>query len=65
MANRIFTDQSIIVKDSFKEDVEEFFSSDVIDVDFANQPKDAVDHINNWISKKTNNKIEAVLSEGM
>lgn len=65
MANRIFTDQSIVVKDTFKENVSEFFSSDVVDVDFANQREDAINYINNWCSENTNNKIPKILFEGL
>lgn len=59
IANALWSNQNITLKDRFVEDVEEFYQAKVTSLDFADfQTKNI---INDWVSKNTANKIPEIV----
>ncbi|MDZ7718241.1 MAG: serpin family protein [Balneolaceae bacterium] len=61
IANSVWHEQSLPVKDDFLQRLEEFYNAEVAGLDF--QDPGSVDTINRWVDDKTEGKIEKILDE--
>lgn len=60
IANKIFVNDKLEISPEFKRIAQTYFDSDAEQLDFANESY-SVDHINQWLTEKTNGKIENVI----
>lgn len=60
-ANNVFVGDTFSLNPDFKNKAQRNFDSDITPISFG-QPEQATRQINNWVSKKTNNKIERLIS---
>lgn len=60
IANKIYTSDKLEISPEFRKVAEQYFDSDVEELDFSNETY-AVDTINRWLAEKTNGKIEHVI----
>jgi len=63
-ANSVFLDSSFEVKQSYKEKVECYYHSNVTRLPLQLDPEESADHINSWITRKTNNRIKDLINPG-
>lgn len=61
IANSVWHDQGLSVKEDFLQRLEEFYEAEVAGLDF--QDPGSVDTINNWVDENTESKIEKILDE--
>jgi len=59
IANSIWCEKNFTVYETFLHDCKNYFNAEVASLDFSSP--DAVQVINNWVSSKTNGKIEQIL----
>lgn len=50
------------MREQFKTVSEKIYKSDVVNVDFSHNSREAQNIINQWVSKKTMNKIKSILT---
>lgn len=62
IVNRIYADRRTIVKYRFKNDVQNFFHSDIVDTNFLNADE-TVKKINEWCSQQTHGKIKDIVTK--
>ncbi|CAN6896941.1 unnamed protein product [Brassica oleracea] len=62
MATGVWIDQSLSVKPSFKEVLENSFKGNCSHVDFFNKPAEVIDEVNTWAEFHTNGLIKQILS---
>nr|VDD56895.1 unnamed protein product [Brassica oleracea] len=63
MATGVWIDQSLSVKPSFKEVLENSFKGNCSHVDFFNKPADVIDEVNTWSEDHTSGLIKQILSK--
>lgn len=61
IANRLFGEKSCNFHSSFKEACHQLYQADLGQLSFAGAAEQATEHINNWVSKKTEGKIQELL----
>jgi serpin B len=61
IANKIFAQENYTLESDFTHVLTEYFSAPIEQVNFATQ--DAIDTINNWVSKETREKIRSIVSK--
>ncbi|XP_054982929.1 serpin B9-like [Sorex araneus] len=61
MANRLFGEKSCNFHAAFTEACRRLYQADLGQLSFASAPEQATAHINNWVSKKTEGKIQELL----
>lgn len=61
MANRLFGDKSYHFHSSFMEACHQLYRANLGQLSFASAAEQATKHINNWVSKKTEGKIQELL----
>jgi serpin B len=64
IANRLFGKQDYVFEESFLEDTEEYFSSQLEELDFAGAPEESRVHINDWVADHTQQKIKDLIPGG-
>ena len=64
-ANRLFVEKSFEILEAFKEGTREFYNAELALVDYMRDVEKASEEINNWVEKKTNNKIKDLIPSGM
>lgn len=60
IANKIFVNDKLQISPEFRSIAQNYFDSDTEQLDFANESY-SVNHINKWLSEKTNGKIDNVI----
>lgn len=63
-ANNIFIDSGFSVKESYHAKAACFFHSNVSRLPLQTNPQESADKMNAWVSEKTNNKIQDLISPG-
>ncbi|XP_065225785.1 serpin A3-6-like [Planococcus citri] len=63
LANGIFVQKGIKLKQSYVEDAQTYYESEIVNVDFVNKSKEATDIINKYIANKTENRIPQLFKE--
>jgi len=63
-ANSVFLDSRFEVKQSYEEKVECYYHSNVTRLPLQQDPERSADHINSWITRKTNNRIKDMINTG-
>lgn len=61
IANRIFAQRGLTFKESYLNDAEQYYNTDVESLNFASSLKPAYIDINRWVRMNTNNKITQLL----
>lgn len=61
ISNAIWTDNNLVVKETYKKTLARNYSSGIMQTDFKNK-ETAVSVINGWITEKTNDKIREVIN---
>lgn len=61
LANKIFFNKNL----KLNECIEEFFESDVQEMDFRRKPQQALKEINNWVEQQTRGKINDLIPNGV
>lgn len=61
IANSVWHEQSLTVKDDFLQRLEEFYKAEVSGLDFRDP--ESVDTINSWVDENTEGKIEKIIDE--
>jgi serpin B len=64
IANAIFHDQKTNLKQDYQQSTQQCLEAEVDQVDFQNQPEQARQKINQFVSQKTNNKIQELIKKG-
>ncbi|CAH8341242.1 unnamed protein product [Eruca vesicaria subsp. sativa] len=64
-ANGVWVDQSISLKPSFKELLENSYKATCSQVDFFNKPGEVIDEVNTWAEDHTNGLIKNILSKNL
>jgi serpin B len=64
ITNRLFGKQDYVFEESFLEDTEEYFSSQLEELDFAGAPEESRVHINDWVADHTQQKIKDLIPGG-
>nr|ATU82523.1 venom serpin 4 [Lethocerus distinctifemur] len=62
-ANNIFINKSFHVKQAFLDTLNNYWKAVAEKLDFSHEPKKSRDHINDWVSSKTNQMIKDLLPE--
>lgn len=62
-ASAIFIQEGYPIRQIYKETTESLYSSEVLNVNFANNPHSAQQIVNAWVSERTNGKIPSILNE--
>uniref|UniRef100_A0A915ALC0 Serpin domain-containing protein n=2 Tax=Parascaris univalens TaxID=6257 RepID=A0A915ALC0_PARUN len=62
LANRIYTEKSLILQTKFVEMMKEKFNGEIHTMDVG-KPKEAAKKINDWVRNKTNDKIDKLVDE--
>ena len=65
LADRLWADTSLALKDDFTAAASAAFGASAAPVDFANAPDVARRTVNTWVAEKTSNKVHDLLPEGM
>jgi len=65
VADRLWSDKALTLKEDFTSAANAAFGASVEPVDFANAPDVARRSINAWVAEKTSNKLPELLAEGM
>ena len=63
-ANKIFTDLSLRLDNTFQIKAKKYFGSGVESLDFTENPEESRLHINKWVKVQTRNKINDILPPG-
>jgi len=63
-AQRVFVDDSVIIKSVYSHVLEEYGFPDVQHLDFQGDPKRSQELVNQWVSNKTRGQIEDLIDEG-
>jgi serpin B len=61
VADSIWADDGINLKEAFREDMTNFYRSDAYNVDFSKP--DSADQVNQWVSEKTEKLIDKILNQ--
>ncbi|XP_075223515.1 leukocyte elastase inhibitor-like isoform X2 [Lycorma delicatula] len=64
IATRIFAEKTFGVKENYKKNAHTYFNADAETVDFMQDSQEARTCINDWVAKKTNDKIKDLITEG-
>ncbi|KAM9827282.1 leukocyte elastase inhibitor A-like [Neosynchiropus ocellatus] len=64
LANRLYGDKSFEFLQGFLKETEDKYGAELEPVDFKGEAEEARVHINGWVEKNTDNKIEDLLAEG-
>lgn len=62
-ASAIFVQEGYPIRQIYKETAESLYSSEVLNVNFANNPHSAQQIVNAWVSERTKGKIPSILNE--
>ena len=65
LADRLWSDKALTLKDDFTSAASAAFGASAATVDFANAPDVARRSINAWVAEQTSNKVPDLLPEGM
>lgn len=65
LANRILVSNDFSLKENFRKIIENFYNSDVKEVNFNSNAKNITKELNDWVSEKTNGKIERIFKESL
>ncbi|XP_077876569.1 serpin B6 isoform X1 [Ictidomys tridecemlineatus] len=63
-ANRLFGEKTYDFLSSFKDSCENFYQTEMEELDFLNATEQSRKHINTWVAKETEDKITELLSPG-
>lgn len=63
LANKMFIGKDFPVKPQYKRDLQTYYHSDIQSVDFA-KSQEAANTVNTWCKKKTNNRIDNIITAG-
>ncbi|HNQ67361.1 MAG TPA: serpin family protein [Bacteroidales bacterium] len=64
LANRIFLENTYIIKDDYRQIIKDYFNGAFKNVDFKNNFRSEESHINSWVSEMTKNRIKNLIPEG-
>jgi len=64
MATGMFVDATFDVKKSFVDNSMKYLKSSMEKLNFKNDPKEQRRYLNDWVLRKTNNKIKDLFSQG-
>ncbi|XP_006276992.1 serpin B6-like isoform X1 [Alligator mississippiensis] len=64
-ANQLYAEKTHEFLASFTESCQKFYHAALEQVDFSNAPEDSRKHINAWVEKKTEGKIQDLLAQGI
>ncbi|KAK8762403.1 hypothetical protein V5799_026328 [Amblyomma americanum] len=64
VANRLFSTRQFPVREDYATLLEEFYRASIESVDFTRNPDAIRKEVNEWVSKKTNSKIQNLLGPG-
>ncbi|MDD3741016.1 MAG: serpin family protein, partial [Bacteroidales bacterium] len=64
LANRIFLENTYIIKDDYRQIIKQYFNGAFKNVDFRHKFKDEELLINSWVSEMTKNRIRNLIPEG-
>lgn len=62
-ASTIWLDNSLTLKNSFRDSVYKHFQAKIHTSDFQNQPQETITEINRWVAEKTHDKIPSILNK--
>lgn len=62
-ASAIFVQEGYPIRQMYKKTAESLYSSEVLNVNFANNPHSAQQIVNAWVSERTKGKIPSILNE--
>jgi serpin B len=64
IANAVWPSINIDLLQKYKENINQYFDGEVIQLDYINNSEESEVIINKWVSDKTNNKIESIFPKG-
>lgn len=63
-ANKLFGEKTFDILASFKDSCRKFYEAELEELDFKGETEQSRQHINTWVAKKTEDKIQELLSVG-
>jgi serpin B len=63
VANKLVVQQNFDILQTFRDDLQKYFQTDIESTDFVHNGKAAMDAINEWVRLQTHDKIQKILSE--
>ncbi|XP_040611718.1 serpin B6-like [Mesocricetus auratus] len=64
-ANKLFGEKTFDILASFKDSCRKFYEAELEELDFKGETEQSRQHINTWVAKKTEDKIQELLSVGI
>lgn len=64
MVNRLYGQKGLDFKDEYRKKLDEYFRSELEELDFSGDPEGSRSKINNWVARMTSDKIKDLFPEG-